>query len=54
MPIKECSMDGKPGFKYGDDGKCYTYEPDDDDSRTRAKRRAETQMRAIKFSQSKS
>ena len=24
MPIKKCSINGKPGFKYGDTGKCYT------------------------------
>lgn len=24
MPIKECSIDGKNGWKWGDQGKCYT------------------------------
>jgi len=24
MPIKRCYVDGKPGFKWGDSGKCYT------------------------------
>lgn len=25
MPIKECQLDGKPGWKWGDSGKCYVY-----------------------------
>lgn len=24
MPIKECQIDGVSGFKWGDQGKCYT------------------------------
>ena len=24
MPIKDCTVDGKSGRKYGDSGKCYT------------------------------
>lgn len=24
MPIKRCESDGKPGYKWGDAGKCYT------------------------------
>lgn len=28
MPIKRCESDGKPGWKWGDMGKCYTYDPD--------------------------
>ena len=24
MPIKKCTIDGKSGFKWGDQGKCYT------------------------------
>jgi len=24
MPVKRCTVDGKPGHKWGDDGKCYT------------------------------
>ena len=24
MPIKRCTIDGKDGWKYGDEGKCYT------------------------------
>jgi len=24
MPIKQCQVDGKSGWKWGDEGKCYT------------------------------
>ncbi len=24
MPVKQCQLDGKAGFKWGDEGKCYT------------------------------
>ena len=24
MPLKRCSSDGKSGYKWGDEGKCYT------------------------------
>jgi hypothetical protein len=24
MPIKQCQLNGKPGYKWGDGGKCYT------------------------------
>lgn len=24
MPLKRCQSDGKPGYKWGDSGKCYT------------------------------
>lgn len=24
MPLKKCSSDGKPGYKWGDQGHCYT------------------------------
>lgn len=43
MPIKECQKNGKPGWKYGDSGKCYTG-PD-------GKKKAGKQAAAIKASQ---
>lgn len=43
MPIKQCSIKGKSGYKFGDNGRCYTGE--------NAKARAEEQGRAIKASQ---
>lgn len=24
MPVKKCQIEGKDGFKWGDEGKCYT------------------------------
>lgn len=29
MPIISCELDGKPGYKWGDSGKCYTFTPGD-------------------------
>ena len=47
MPIKACFREGRAGYKYGDSGSCYTYEPGNEQSRMAAKRKAEEQMRAI-------
>lgn len=51
MPIKSCQKDGKPGFKAGDFGKCYTYTVDNEASRQRAIKRAKAQLKAIKTRQ---
>lgn len=40
MPIQSCSSDGKPGFKWGEGGKCYTYTAGSDFSRKEARRKA--------------
>lgn len=45
MPVKRCQKDGKSGWKWGDEGKCYTGED--------AKEKAATQGRAIKSDASK-
>jgi hypothetical protein len=50
MPVQPCQRDGKPGFKWGQGGRCYTYTSDDKASRTRARRAAEAQGRAIQAS----
>lgn len=47
MPVKECTIDNKPGYKWGDSGKCYTYTPNDDKSRGMAKNKAIRQGIAI-------
>lgn len=47
MPVKTCQQDGNPGFKWGDEGKCYTYRPGDESGRQRARAQAERQGRAI-------
>jgi len=46
MPVRRCQSDGKPGFKWGDSGKCYTYTEGDQASRDRARAAAERQGRA--------
>ena len=43
MPVGPCSSNGKPGFKWGDSGKCYTYTEGDDASRNEARRKAGAQ-----------
>ena len=43
----DCNENGKPGYKYGESGRCYTYEKDNEDSRKEAKRKAVVQGVAI-------
>lgn len=50
MPIQKCEVDGRPGFKWGEQGKCYTYTPGDEESMARAKAACERQGRAIEAS----
>lgn len=45
MPIKKCQDNNKLGYKWGDQGKCYTG--------TQGKQKALQQMKAIKASQAK-
>jgi len=40
MPVKECEDNSKSGFKWGDSGKCYTYTPNNEVSRNKAKKKA--------------
>lgn len=48
MPIKECVEDKKPGFRYGDTGKCYTVDdPEDEKALLKAKKKAIKQAAAI-------
>jgi len=47
MPVQRCQQDGKPGFKWGKRGKCYTYNPNDTKGKAEARLKAETQGRAI-------
>lgn len=46
MPLKQCTSDGKSGFKWGDSGHCYTGPG--------AKEKALKQGRAIEVNKSKS
>lgn len=47
MPVQTCSLDGKPGYKWGNSGKCYTYAAGDENARKQAKRKAYIQGAAI-------
>jgi hypothetical protein len=40
MPIKECTENKKPGWQYGDRGKCYTWDPETDDKNKTASKNA--------------
>lgn len=51
MPVRRCYQGGKPGYQYGDSGKCYTYTPGDEAGRKRAEKKAHLQAAAIKGSQ---
>lgn len=47
MPVMSCTSDGKPGFKYGESGKCYTYTNGDKRGTDLARAKANKQGRAI-------
>lgn len=47
MPINRCQLNNKPGYKWGSNGKCYTYDPTSKSSETRAKNQARDQGVAI-------
>jgi phosphoserine phosphatase len=47
MPITECQDNGKPGLKWGEKGKCYTYTPNNEISRNNAKKKVIKQAIAI-------
>lgn len=54
MPIKNCEDNKKPGFKWGDENTCYTYNPNDKLSKEKARRKAQRQGIAITISQNSS
>lgn len=47
MPVQKCRIKDKSGWKWGEDGACYTYTPGDEKSSNRAKRKAHIQGAAI-------
>jgi SPP1 gp7 family putative phage head morphogenesis protein len=47
MPVTACQANGRPGFKWGDVGKCYIYIPGNERSKNRAKQKALFQGIAI-------
>lgn len=48
MPVGPCQENGKPGYRWGDSGKCYVYTPGDESSKGRARAAAERQGRAAR------
>lgn len=47
MPVKDCQSENKPGYKWGDMGKCYTYDPKNEGSKRNSKKKATAQGLAI-------
>lgn len=47
MPLNRCQDDDKPGWKWGDAGKCYTYTAGDEASETAARKKAMAQAAAM-------
>jgi len=47
VPVLRCEIDGKPGFKWGQQGKCYTYTSGDTSGSKRARQKAILQGIAI-------
>lgn len=52
MPLERCNAEGRPGFRWGQGGRCYTYRQGNGDARVRARGRALRQGRAIERSES--
>jgi hypothetical protein len=50
MPVISCQKDNKPGYKWGQEGTCYTYNPNDITSKEIARRKASKQGAAIEIS----
>lgn len=51
MPVERCRRGGKPGFRWGKHGKCYTYTPGSEQEKALARALALRQGRAIKARQ---
>lgn len=54
MPVMSCSKGGKPGYKWGKSGKCYTYISGNEASKKRAHDKASAQGAAIHAAEGKS
>lgn len=50
MPLLRCRKGNQPGYKWGPQGTCYTYNPANPASKRQARRRANKQGRAIEAS----
>jgi hypothetical protein len=51
MPVQPCQRDGKPGYRWGEQGTCYTYTPGNRASQDHARAQADAQGRAIQARQ---
>jgi HK97 family phage prohead protease len=47
MPLQRCETDGRPGWKWGDEGKCYPYTKGDESSEKAARKKAMAQAAAM-------
>jgi len=47
MPVRSCSENNRPGYRWGEEGKCYTYKKGDKEGASRARARAERQGAAV-------
>lgn len=47
MPLKRCQKGNKPGWKWGDRGRCYAYTPGNKQSRDQARQKALNQAVAM-------
>lgn len=50
MPVNSCQQGGRPGFRFGDRGKCFTYPAGNDAQRAQARQKAQAQERAARAS----
>lgn len=53
MPVQRCQSGGKPGWKWGKHGRCYTYKRGDSAGSASAKAKAVKQGRAAKAGDAK-
>ena len=53
MPVQKCQSNGKPGYKWGTKGTCYTYTKGNTESLNAAKNKAARQGRAVEASKNK-
>lgn len=47
MPLNRCELDGKPGWKWGDSGRCYVYTAGNESSEMDARKKAMAQAAAM-------
>lgn len=48
MPVTACQQGGRPGFRFGEKGACFTYPAGNDAQRERARQKAQAQERAAR------